>query len=63
MGWKRQKLLKHTENSLEKVFMTKKHSSFFSDKNICTKLGLKRLKAPETCSKTNNSAKQQQNWK
>ena len=29
MGWKRQKLLKHTENSLEIVFMTKQQNEVF----------------------------------
>ena len=63
MGWKRQKLLKHTENSLEKFLWPKSKTKFFWDKNIFHQTWAKTLQAPETCSKTNNSAKQQQNWK
>ena len=33
MGWKRQKLLKHTENSLEIVFMTKQQNKVFFGQN------------------------------
>ena len=60
IGQKRQKLLKHTENSLERVH-DQEAKILFPTETFFTKLGLKRLKTSETCSKTNNSAKQQQN--
>ena len=61
IGRKRQKLLKHTENSLERVHDQEAKQILFPTETFFTKIGLKRLKTPETCSKTNNSAKQQQN--
>ena len=45
MGLKRQKLLKHTENILEIVFMTKQQNKVFSDKNIFHQTWAKTLKS------------------
>ena len=61
IGQKRQKLVKHTENSLERVHDQEGKQNLFLTETFFAKLGLKRLQTPETCSKTNNSAKQQQN--
>ena len=61
IGQKRQKLVKHTENSLERVHDQEAKQILFLTETFFTKLGLKRIKTPKTCSKTNNSAKQQQN--
>ena len=62
-GQKHQKMLKHTENSLEKFHDQETKQIFFLTETVSSKLGLKRLQTPETRWKTNNSVKQQQNWK
>ena len=50
IGQKRQKLLKHTENSLERVFMTKQQNKIFWQKNyFFTKIVPKRFKSMKTC--------------
>ena len=39
IGQKRQKLLKHPENSLERVFMTTKQKFYFRQKHFSPNLG------------------------
>ena len=48
-GQKRQKLVKHPENSLERVFMTKQQNKIKKKKKLFDKNCPKRFKSLKTC--------------
>ena len=61
IGQKRQKMLKHTENSLERVFVTKQQNHFNQKLFIYTNFVQKRFKSVKTCLQTSIAAKQHKN--
>ena len=64
MGLKRQKLLKHTENILERVFMTKQQNKLFWQKELFFDQNcLKTLEIIENLLRNDKTAKQHKNWK
>ena len=64
IGQKRQKQLKHTENSLERVFMTKQQNKIFLQKELFFDQNcLKTLEILGNLVRNDKTAKQHKNWK